>query len=50
MNYLNMLDSVEEGEKFAFNLWFKECNSKMLYKDFNPGYYSVNDEVTEKKE
>ena len=41
---------VEEGEKFAFNLWFKECNSKMLYKDFNPGYYSVNDEVTEKKE
>lgn len=42
---------VEEGEKFAFNLWFKECNSKMLYKDFNPSYYSVNnDEVTEKKE
>jgi prolyl 4-hydroxylase len=30
---------VEEGEKYAFNLWFKECNSKMLYKDFNPGYY-----------
>ena len=41
---------VEEGEKFAFNLWFKECNSKMLYKDFNPSYYSVSDEVTEKKE
>ena len=41
---------VEEGEKFAFNLWFKECNSKMLYKDFNPSYYSVEDEVTEKKE
>ena len=41
---------VEEGEKFAFNLWFKECNSKMLYKDFNPGYYNVSDEVTEKKE
>lgn len=40
---------VEEGEKFAFNLWFKECNSKMLYKDFNPGYYGVS-EVTEKKE
>ena len=40
---------VEEGEKFAFNLWFKECNSKMLYKDFNPGYYCVS-EVTEKKE
>ena len=41
---------VEEGEKFAFNLWFKECNSKMLYKDFNPSYYSVNDEINEKKE
>ena len=27
---------VEEGEKFAFNLWFKECNSKRLYKSFNP--------------
>ena len=33
---------VEEGEKFAFNLWFKECNSKMLYKDYNPDYYSVS--------
>ena len=31
---------VEEGEKFAFNLWFKECNSKRLYKTFNPGYYA----------
>ena len=31
---------VEEGEKFAFNLWFRECNSKMLYKDFNPSYYN----------
>lgn len=40
---------VEEGEKYAFNLWFKECNSKMLYKHFNPSYYSVEDEVTEKK-
>ena len=30
---------VEEGEKFAFNLWFKECNSKKLYRDFNPGYF-----------
>ena len=37
---------VEEGEKFAFNLWFKECNSKMVYKDFNPDYYKL----TEKKE
>ena len=31
---------VEEGEKFAFNLWFRECNSKMTYKDFNPSYYN----------
>ena len=30
---------VEEGEKYAFNLWFKECHSKMLYRDFNPSYY-----------
>uniref|UniRef100_A0AB39J9C3 Ferrochelatase n=1 Tax=Florenciella sp. virus SA2 TaxID=3240092 RepID=A0AB39J9C3_9VIRU len=30
---------VEEGEKYAFNLWFKECNHRMLYKDFNPNYY-----------
>ena len=30
---------VEEGEKYAFNLWFKECNSKMLYSEFNPEYY-----------
>ena len=38
---------VEEGEKFAFNLWFKECNSKMLYKEFNPNYYNKVD-ITEK--
>lgn len=31
---------VEVGEKYAFNLWFKECNSKMLYKEFNPQYYN----------
>ena len=30
---------VEEGEKYAFNLWFRECGSKILYKDFNPSYY-----------
>ena len=42
---------VEEGEKFAFNLWFKECNSKVLYEDFNPSYYkTMNDILTEKKE
>jgi prolyl 4-hydroxylase len=45
---------VEDGEKFAFNLWFKECNSKRLYSDFNPDYYknTVQKDVenTEKKE
>jgi prolyl 4-hydroxylase len=45
---------VEDGEKFAFNLWFKECNSKRLYSDFNPDYYKKNVpqdiEIVEKKE
>ena len=36
---------VIKGEKYAFNLWFKECNSKRLYEDFNPDYYKI----TEKK-
>ena len=31
---------VIKGEKYAFNLWFKECNSKKLYSEFNPGYYN----------
>ena len=30
---------VIKGEKYAFNLWFKECHSKKLYSDFNPDYY-----------
>ena len=39
---------VEEGEKFAFTLWFKECNSKMLYRDFNPGYYkNIDNNINE---
>ena len=41
---------VEDGEKFAFNLWFKECNSKRLYSDFNPDYYKNTVQSTEKKE
>lgn len=36
---------VEEGEKYAFNLWFKECNSRSLYKDFNPSYYENLDRI-----
>lgn len=39
---------VEEGEKFAFNLWFKECKSRMLYRDFNPGYYkNIDNNINE---
>ncbi len=30
---------VTKGEKFAFNLWFREYNSKKLYSEFNPDYY-----------
>lgn len=31
---------VIKGEKYAFNLWFKECHSKRLYSEFNPAYYN----------
>ena len=30
---------VIKGEKYAFNLWFKECRSNQLYRVFNPKYY-----------
>lgn len=33
---------VEKGEKYAFNLWFRECNSKILYSTFNPEYYKTD--------
>ena len=33
---------VIKGEKYAFNLWFKECHSKKLYSEFNPDYYKTN--------
>ena len=33
---------VIKGEKYAFNLWFKEFNAKRFYSDFNPGYYNTN--------
>jgi hypothetical protein len=32
---------VEAGEKYAFNLWFRECRSTRLYRDFNPAYYAA---------
>lgn len=31
---------VIKGEKYAFNLWFRECNRNRLYSDFNPSYYN----------
>ena len=36
---------VEEGEKYAFNLWFRECSRSILYRDFNPDYYLKFDNV-----
>jgi prolyl 4-hydroxylase len=27
------------GEKYAFNLFFRECNRNILYSEFNPNYY-----------
>lgn len=33
---------VIKGEKYAFNLWFKECNARKLYSEFNPAYYTNN--------
>ena len=32
---------VIKGEKYIFNLWFRECPRTMLYKDFNPSYYEM---------
>ena len=41
---------VEEGEKYAFNLWFKECSPKILYREFNPEYYLQYEKKTETTE
>ena len=30
---------VIKGEKYAVNLWFRECSTQKLYCDFNPDYY-----------
>ena len=30
---------VIRGEKYAVNLWFKECPYEIMYKDFRPGYF-----------
>jgi prolyl 4-hydroxylase len=31
---------VKKGEKYAVNLWFRECSFKRLYSDFRPSYYT----------
>lgn len=30
---------VNKGEKYIFNLWFRECKRNQLYQEFNPEYY-----------
>jgi prolyl 4-hydroxylase len=32
---------VLKGEKYIFNLWFRECKRWSLYKNFNPSYYDI---------
>jgi hypothetical protein len=39
---------VIKGEKYAFNLWFKECHSKKLYSEFNPDYYKTTNKPDNK--
>lgn len=31
---------VVDGEKYAFNLWFRESSMKKVYKEVNPSYYA----------
>jgi prolyl 4-hydroxylase len=40
---------VIKGEKYIFNLWFRECPRNILYSHFNPKYYEniPNGELTE---
>lgn len=40
---------VIKGEKYAFNLWFRECPRSMLYKDFNPEYYKRGEPIIRKR-
>tara|TARA_Y100000816_G_scaffold249651_1_gene199310 strand:- start:421 stop:2526 length:2106 start_codon:yes stop_codon:yes gene_type:complete len=41
---------VIEGEKYMFNLWFRECERNRLYSDYNPEYYKKYvDNVVNKK-
>ena len=40
---------VIKGEKYAFNLWFRECPRSILYKDFNPEYYKKGEPIIRKR-
>ena len=37
---------IVKGEKYIFNLWFRECPKSMLYSEFNPGYYTAINKKT----
>lgn len=37
---------VIKGEKYIFNLWFRECERYRLYKEFNPDYYKQTNNVS----
>lgn len=38
---------VIEGEKYIFNLWFRQCNRQYLYSHFHPEYYTIKDNTSE---
>lgn len=40
---------VEKGEKFAFNLWFREAPILTLYRQINPDYYISEEKSLESK-
>ena len=36
---------VLKGEKYIFNLWFRECGRWSLYREFNPKYYEKMENI-----
>ena len=40
---------VIKGEKYAFNLWFRECPHTKLYKEHNPEYYKTGEPIIRKR-
>lgn len=41
---------VIKGEKYAFNLWFREYPHNKLYREFNPEYYMEADNAEKNKD